>query len=286
MKHIKFFLVFILFVFFTNHAFSQQSVFQPGDYKDAIYEKENAVHRRYIPYSFLREGDVTWEKRVWRRLDMREKMNQSLYYPKDVVEGRISLPQLVIKYILSGQIVAFEDEEFKVYFEKAFIKSKLVIQGDSADVEKFAEDGSAYNVKVAGSIDSTWFFETFSSLSIKEDWFFDKQKSSLEVRILGLGFNAPIKGKEDLGEVNQFWVYFPACRPFFSKHEVFNTKNDSERRTFEDIFWKRQFASNVTKESNVYDRRIDQYAKGIEALIESDRVKSDIFRFEHDLWQF
>jgi gliding motility associated protien GldN len=286
MKHIKFFLVFILFVFFTNHAFSQQSVFQPGDYKDAIYEKENAVHRRYIPYSFLREGDVTWEKRVWRRLDMREKMNQSLYYPKDVVEGRISLPQLVIKYILSGQIIAFEDEEFKVYFEKAFIKSKLVIQGDSADVEKFAEDGSAYNVKVAGSIDSTWFFETFSSLSIKEDWFFDKQKSSLEVRILGLGFNAPIKGKEDLGEVNQFWVYFPACRPFFSKHEVFNTKNDSERRTFEDIFWKRQFASNVTKESNVYDRRIDQYAKGIEALIESDRVKSDIFRFEHDLWQF
>jgi gliding motility associated protien GldN len=286
MKHIKFFLVFILFVFFTNHAFSQQSVFQPGDYKDAIYEKENAVHRRYIPYSFLREGDVTWEKRVWRRLDMREKMNQSLYYPKDVVEGRISLPQLVIKYILSGQIIAFEDEEFKVYFEKAFIKSKLVIQGDSADVEKFAEDGSAYNVKVAGSIDSTWFFETFSSLSIKEDWFFDRQKSSLEVRILGLGFNAPIKGKEDLGEVNQFWVYFPACRPFFSKHEVFNTKNDSERRTFEDIFWKRQFASNVTKESNVYDRRIDQYAKGIEALIESDRVKSDIFRFEHDLWQF
>ena len=286
MKHIKFFLVFILFVFFTNHAFSQQSVFQPGDYKDAIYEKENAVHRRYIPYSFLREGDVTWEKRVWRRLDMREKMNQSLYYPKDVVEGRISLPQLVIKYILSGQIIAFEDEEFKVYFEKAFIKSKLVIQGDSADVEKFAEDGSAYNVKVAGSIDSTWFFETFSSLSIKEDWFFDKQKSSLEVRILGLGFNAPIKGKEDLGEVNQFWVYFPACRPFFSKHAVFNTKNDSERRTFEDIFWKRQFASNVTKESNVYDRRIDQYAKGIEALIESDRVKSDIFRFEHDLWQF
>ena len=41
MKHIKYFLVFILFVFFTNLSFAQQSVFQPGDYKDAIYEKEN-----------------------------------------------------------------------------------------------------------------------------------------------------------------------------------------------------------------------------------------------------
>ena len=40
MKHIKYFLVFILFVFFTNFSFAQQSVFQPGDYKDAIYEKK------------------------------------------------------------------------------------------------------------------------------------------------------------------------------------------------------------------------------------------------------
>ena len=286
MKHIKYFLVFILFVFFTNFSFAQQSVFQPGDYKDAIYEKENAVNRRFIPYSFLREGDVTWEKRVWRRLDMREKMNQSLYYPKDIVEGRISLPQLVIKYILSGQIVAFADEEFKESYDKSVIAAKLVLQGDSIDQEKFAEDGSSYSVKVPGAKDSTWFYETFSSLSVKEDWFFDKQKSSLEVRILGLGFFAPIKGKEDFGEQPIFWVYFPACRPFFAKHEVFNVKNDSERRTFEDIFWKRQFASSVIKESNVYDRKIADYAKGIEALLESDRVKSDIFRFEHDLWQF
>ena len=286
MKHIKYFLVFILFVFFTNISFAQQSVFQPGDYKDAIYEKENAVNRRFIPYSFLREGDVTWEKRVWRRLDMREKMNQSLYYPKDIVEGRISLPQLVIKYILSGQIVAFADEEFKESYDKSVIAAKLVLQGDSIDQEKFAEDGSSYSVKVPGAKDSTWFYETFSSLSVKEDWFFDKQKSSLEVRILGLGFFAPIKGKEDFGEQPIFWVYFPACRPFFAKHEVFNVKNDSERRTFEDIFWKRQFASSVIKESNVYDRKIADYAKGIEALLESDRVKSDIFRFEHDLWQF
>jgi gliding motility associated protien GldN len=234
----------------------------------------------------LREGDVTWEKRVWRRLDMREKMNQSLYYPKDVVEGRISLPQLVVKCILSDQIRAFREEDFMKDYTKEEISSKLVIQGDSVDQEKFTEDGTSYSVKVAGAKDTTWFYETFSSLSIKEDWFFDKQKSSLEVRILGLGFFAPLKGKEEFGEQAQFWVYFPECRPFFAKHEVFNVKNDSERRTFEDIFWKRQFASSVIKESNVYDRKIADYAKGIEALLESDRVKSDIFRFEHDLWQF
>lgn len=276
----------LFLVLFVNCLFGQQGIFQPGDYKDGIYDKENSVNRRFIQYTHLREGDVTWEKRIWRRLDMREKVNQTLYFPKEVVSGRISLPQLVVKYVLAGQIIAFDDEEFQVPFEKSAIKSKMVIQKDSVDSQEFLEDGTEISVRKAGPIDSTWFFETFSSLKIKEDWFFDKQKSSLEVRIIGLGFYAPIPGKEDLGETSQFWVYFPACRPFFAKHEVFNTKNDSERRTFEDIFWKRQFASSISKESNVYDRDIDRYSKGIDALLESDRIKGDIFRFEHDLWQF
>lgn len=276
----------LLIIFFSVSLKSQQSIFQPGDYRDGVYDKENSVNRQLIPYTYLREADVTWEKRVWRRVDVREKQNQPLYFPKEALAGRISLPQLVVKYLLNGQLIAFDDEEFLAPIERSAIKQKMVVQGDSAEVEEFDENGNSYMVKKPGGIDSTWFFETFSSLAIKEDWFFDKQKSSLEVRIIGLGFFAPIKGKEDLGETSQFWVYYPACRPVFAKHEVFNTKNDSERRTFEDIFWKRQFASSITKESNVYDRKIENYSKGLDALLESDRIKQDIFRLEHDLWQF
>jgi len=161
-----------------------------------------------------------------------------------------------------------------------------VIRGDSADVEQFDAQGNSFMVKMPGPVDSTWLYNNFATLEVKEDWFFDKQKSSLEVRIIGIGIKAYLKGKEDIGAVNQFWLYFPACRPFFAKHEVFNTKNDSERRTFEDIFWKRQFGSKITKETNVYDRTVEMYSKGIDALLESDRIKGDIFRWEHDLWHF
>lgn len=265
---------------------AQPGVFQPGDYKDGVYEKENSVNRRFIPYTHLREADVNWEKRVWRVVDMREKTNQILYYPTNAVVSRISLMQLVTKYILSGQIIAFQDEEFLVPFEKADIRAKMVIVGDSVEQELFDENGNGYFAKVAGAVDSAWLYENFMELHIKEDWFFDKQKSVLEVRILSLGFFALKPGKEDLGPINQFYVYFPACRPYFAKHEVFNPKSDSERRTFEDIFWKRQFHSSIRKESNVYDREIEMYSKGIDALLESDRIKGDIFRYEHDLWQF
>ena len=321
MKQLKYFFVFILFVFFTNILFAQQSsVFSPGNYRDAIYEKENAIGRRPTPYTFLREADVTWQKRVWRRLDMREKMNQSLYYPVKPVKGRLSLPQLVLQYLLdkdpNNPNIAFkgDDEEFMHPFSKQQILELLVKFDDankdgipdSTDITRSYDStfidpktgkqdpeaigrgytlGDSYTHRVIGDKDSTWFFEEFSSLKIKEDWFFDKQKGSLEVRILGLGFVAPSK-KDGITPETYFWIYFPAWRPIFAANEVFNTKNDSERRTFEDVFSKRQFASTILKESNVYDRTIQDYTKGIDALLESDRVKSDIFRFEHDLWQF
>jgi len=279
-------ILFLAIIMMALNVKAQPGVFQPGDYRDGIYDKENSTNRRFIPYTHLREGDVNWEKRVWRKLDMREKQNQQLYYPTEAVTSRISLMQLVLKYVLSGQIIAFTDEEFLLPYELSAIRNKIVIQGDTTDVEEFDANGNSVMVRKPGVIDSTWIYENFTSLDLKEDWFFDKQKSVLEVRILAMGFNALKPGKEDIGEFNMFYTYFPACRPFFAKHEVYNAKNDAERRTFEDIFWKRQFSSIATKETNVYDRTIERYSKGIDALLESDRIKNDIFRWEHDLWHF
>ena len=282
-KNILFLSGFLLSLFSLK---AQPGVFQPGDYRDGIYDKENSVNRRFIPYTHLREADVTWEKRVWRKIDMREKQNQQLYFPKELVVSRISLMQLITKYVLSGQIMAFKDEEFLQPLELPELRRMIVLQEDSAEVEEYLPDGSPAFVKKPGIVDSAWIFENFTSLELKEDWFFDKQRSVLEVRILSMGFNVLKPKKEDLGEYPIFYTYFPACRPFFAMHEVYNWKNDAERRTFEDIFWKRQFSSRATKETNVFDRTVENYSKGIDALLESDRIKNDIFRWEHDLWHF
>lgn len=282
MKKITHIVLIALVVLSAFNLKAQLGVFQPGDYRDGIYDKENSINRRYIPYTHLREGDVTWQKRVWRELDMREKQNQQLYYPIELVTSRISYLQVLFKYILSNQIIAFSDEEFLQPLEPSVIRAKIV-KIDTVESLSYLEDGTEVSTRV-GTMDSTWMFREFRKIRLKEDWFFDKQKSVLEVRILGMGIFTYDENKE--APKDQFWVYFPACRPFFAKHEVYNAKNDSERRTFEDIFWKRQFASVVTKETNVYDRAIMEYSKGIDALLESDRIKNDIFKWEHDLWHF
>jgi hypothetical protein len=54
----------------------------------------------------------------------------------------------------------------------------------------------------------------------------------------------------------------------------------------EDLFETRHFSAYVTKEENVYDRKIQEYAQGIDALLEGERIKKEIFEYEHDLWNY
>jgi hypothetical protein len=46
------------------------------------------------------------------------------------------------------------------------------------------------------------------------------------------------------------------------------------------------FSSYGYKEQNVYDRMINEYSTGMDALLESERIKEDIFVLEHDLWEY
>jgi hypothetical protein len=49
---------------------------------DGYYKKNNILSAKVTPYANLREADVMFAKRVWREIDLREKMNQYLASPK------------------------------------------------------------------------------------------------------------------------------------------------------------------------------------------------------------
>jgi gliding motility associated protien GldN len=247
-----------------------------------VYDKQNIGNRRPINYTSLREGDVAWEKRVWRDIDLREKQNQPLYYPLEYNACRSSLFQTITRQILNGNIIAFKDEDFLIPYNDSEIKNKLV-KRDTIDNIIYDPNGNEYAVRTPIA-DSISIYERVLKFRVKEDWYFDRQKSSLEVRIVGL---AAIEYNEERDYYRElYWVYFPSCRPYFARNDVYNFKNDAERRSLDDIFWKRQFTSTIVKESNVQDRYIDQYQKGIDALVEADKIKMNIFTWEHDLWNY
>ena len=123
---------------------------------------------------------------------------------------------------------------------------------------------------------------------IKEDWFFDNERSVMDVRIIGI---APVVYQRDQegnisGLKELFWCYFPECRYVFQNFFVQSRHNDSQRMSYDDLFWKRMFQSYIIKESNIYDRELQNYRAGVDALLESEKIKNKIFIFEHDLWSF
>jgi gliding motility associated protien GldN len=255
---------------------------------DGAYIKEHNKTKKVVPYTHLRQADVMWSKRIWRDVDLKQKMNHPLYYPLDEINDRKSLYMVIKGALNEGLITAYDagaygwDDEFNKLLTIQEVESKMFKFQDSVPTE------DEFGNPVMKWQEDPLLPDDIVKYRLKEDWIYDKQRSERQVRIIGI---APVKLRfntdgDIIGDEVMFWLYFPECRYIFANHDVFNPNNDSERRSFEDVFWKRQFDSYVIKENNSYNRTIDSYAKGLNSLMESERIKTELFNFEHDMWSY
>lgn len=269
-------------------AFSGQA--QTQSVLDGAYVKETNLTKRVVPYPSLREADVMYVRRIWQDIDLRQKINQMFYFPVDPIEDRKNLFD-VIRYALEteGSLTAYstgpagDDDEFRYTMTPSEVDSMLnpiviIPQFDPVTGEVIG------SMEAATTINS----QDIVRYRVKEDWVWDRQRSQRHIRIIGL---APIIEKKDdegnsQGLAPLFWLYYPECRYVFANAECYNYENDAQRRTFEEIFQKRYFSSYIIKETNVFDRSISDYAQGIDALLESERIKDELFTIEHDLWHY
>jgi len=257
---------------------------------DGAYIKEHNKTKKVVPYPFIREADVMWSRRIWQDIDLREKINLPLYYPLDEANGMKSLFDVIRDALLvEGSITAYssgvtgQEDDFRQQLLVSDVKN-ILVRPDTSSTED-PDTGEMVEVIQIVAVNT----QDITRYRIKEDWFFDKQRSERYVRIIGI---APMKERisED-GEPTGayeilFWLYFPECRWVLANWDSFNRFNDAERRSFDDLFQKRMFSSTVIKESNVYNRKLDDVYTGIDALMKAEEIKEQLFNLEHDLWSF
>lgn len=298
--------------------------------------KTNVPTKRYVPLEHVREADVLWKKRVWRSIDLRQKINHPLYYPEDGMTStgwnanaeRYSLWSIIRYHVLTGKLTAFSPyhrqsfglgkwdgdqlkypvrlEEGKDFYSDENFREEVLpffgrlgTESDIAEVDEYGDP-----IEYFDTLDGVWKFKypapdtiwynssDIVEYRIKEEWYFDQKRSEMSVRILAI---APVVHTYTIGQNGEemisgtkelFWLYYPHCAYVFNNYYTYNDRNDSQWMSYEDLFRKRKFNSIVYKESNGYDREIQDYAVGEDALRESQRITEKIRSIESFMWSY
>jgi gliding motility associated protien GldN len=244
---------------------------------DDIVERVLVFEKQTLDYEKLREADVFWQRRIWRLIDVREKMNLPFSYPER------PFVDVLLEATENLELTAYADEKFEIPMSKEDIDSKVNKKETVSTIDP--ESGEEIIKEVVQELNP----EDIKQFRVKEVWFFEEESSTFQKRILGI---APIRDAfndsgDYMGQEVLFWVYYPEARKVLAREKAFNMfNNDSTPMTWEDIFEMRFFASYIYKESNVYDRRLEEFLSGLDLLMESGKIKDKLFSYEHDLWAY
>ena len=200
-----------------------------GTPRDGAYDKDirdGGKERMIQDYQYVREADVMWSTKIERVIDLREKMNQVFYYPLLPINDRQNLIDVLMQAIDEGTITAYgnatNDDEFQSPMSRSEVDLIGIMEGEKMTIEeKFDPDNQEYYLDTTYN---TFQRHDVKKYRIKEEWFFDKQRSVMEVRIIGICPVIDRKNEDGVytGETSLFWVYFPEARQILSKAEVFN----------------------------------------------------------------
>lgn len=238
-----------------------------------ITPKNNYQEKKVLAYPTLDERDILWEKKVYRIIDTRQKINLPFRYPAQ------PLIQILEKGILEGQVAAYETgPELFAHEMSADALQKTFATLDTVRVVQ--PDGTEEWIPIENRLN----YEDVYRYRIAEIWFFDTRTSSMQVRIMGI---APLKNEMDewgnfLYETPMFWVHVPSSREFLARFTVMNPHNQAAQTSWEQYLERRQFEGYIYKEENIHDRRLQDYLAGEDLLWEADKIDQSIFSWESD----
>lgn len=294
-------LIFVLAILGYCTTINAQSIIDADDHRNPndFYQKVIVGEKKAMPYPAVRETDVIWESVIWREIDFNEKFNQFFYFPvnnETSTQGRISLVNLIMRGVRSGDIPVYEDDDMDKELDLAEAMKQLVGEPYTKRVEVLDEnDQPIYDEETDDYLmKDSLFTRSFDSSSVmkirlKEKWYIDKQDSRQKVRIVGLSFQYLKEGITGGNSLTwSFWIPMDnmRVRNIFVNANAYDENNDVVERSYDDIFIQRYFDSYIIRESNIHNRSISDYLTGKDAIIESQKIEDKIFDLESDMWEY
>ena len=236
----------LLAVLMYSLSFSQD-ILENDPYKmNNVYERKQHTEKEVVALPNLREADVMLSRKICREIDLRQKINHPLYYPQEVGSIKTVDRNNLFKVLYNAatgngeiSIRAFNAEKDDE-FQNQMTATDLIKAVEGAEfavpiLNDFAEDSLDLNGNIVfgpSQRKNGLNQADIKKWQVKEQWFFDKQRSVMDVRIIGLCTIADLRD-EFTGLLNGesrpiCWFYFPEARQVLKNAQSFNlVKNEA-----------------------------------------------------------
>lgn len=253
---------------------------------DGVIQRYEHVNR-VMKTPTIRELDVAWKRRIWRAIDVRQKMNQAFVYEGDEYSGGGAFIEILLHLAQNKDIEVYREDDFKSTLDGEALEELTAGSIDSVPVE------DPITGEIVYEITRTVFNpRSITKYRIKEDWIMDRNRGKMVVEIVGLAPVRIVINRETglpIGEAAMFWVYYPDARQHLGQYEVYNPRNDLQRISWADYLDARYFDSYVYKSSanNPYgdEIKVQMNNDGLLMLEEGDRIMSEIYNRSMEMWE-
>ncbi len=257
----------------------------------------------------VHESQIMYKRSLWWRMDLREKQNQPFYARNG------ELPTILVKAVKSGLLFPYVNDSLTKRMSKEdFLEAiKMPEEGGGLTEEEkamgFGADtgasdwgasdwgaGGGGGDEAAGAAAEPAPVEfaarDFSIFTLREEWFFDRNRSRMYHDIQAVTMYLPADKNPALYEkpIASF-RYKDMVELFASMPDEaiwYNAQNMAEHRKMSDAFLLRLFSANLIKYSNPKDQSIvDVYSKSQkEGVLASQRLEYELVDFENELWEY
>ncbi|SDC98187.1 gliding motility associated protien GldN [Algoriphagus faecimaris] len=250
----------------TSNAQVATSV-NPSGFGDRQFDMDTIFSAKKI-----REDDKMYQIGVWRRIDLREKYNLSLYGSGDAKSNGI-IPQIYKAVVEENALEVFGDEDFT----------------QPLSIAEFQE-----NFWLNATGDSIFVKQLFY-LDFKEDFVFDKHHSDMVFDIKFIHLVMPSATNSNAGEKTIGFIRYKDFFNYFKDHPEarwINFLNLSKSLTYDEAFETRLFRSVVRRYTNPDEALIadlvdlDHPDPDMQAYLDALAFEYQLLEFENSLWEW
>lgn len=234
---------------------------------------EDAVH----------DADLSYSRKIYRRLDLTKEVNAPLYYPEDVIDGKENLFRVIFTHVLDGSLPAYEYLDGREIFTDEYRVNVSEMLDRFSIYSTPGKGRNAVPVVDEADVPSSQVLDYY----VVENWEFDNVSSGMKTKVLAI---CPVLTRSgDFGDETRypmFWIKYSDLKPYIANIFVFaDDDNNLERYSIDDYLTLGMYKGDIYKTQNLRNLSMTQIYGDEDAVKQaSDSIDNRLRTYGKNLW--